>query len=282
MSFVHLHLHSEYSLRDSTIKIANLIKHVKELGVSTIALTDHGNTAGILEFIIACKDAGIKPIVGMEAYIAKDIEVKDKDEHRFHGTLIAVSEIGCKNLFKLSSIANTVGFYYQPRLDFKTMKQYSEGLVLLTGCINSLLYIYGVDRAELVTRLLKTIFSEVWLEIMPHDIREQKLHNIRLLQMASKCDCSLIATQDVHYLNPADAEVHGILMKIQEREPYEVESFYLTTVSEMYKQFQKNHKSLNGLEVIRAIKNAGLLAERVEDYNISLGKFEYPIFNREE
>ena len=184
-SFTHLHVHSHYSLLDGACKLDNLISEVKKQGMSALALTDHGNLFGAIEFYQKAIKAGVKPIIGMEAYIAPNKLTDKKDikgikEASYHITLLAKSEKGYKNLIKLSTIAYREGFYYKPRIDKEILSKYSEGLIGLSGCPNSE---FGhscksgqIDKALKVAGELKQIFSnnDFYLEIQNHGLDDEK------------------------------------------------------------------------------------------------------------
>jgi DNA polymerase-3 subunit alpha len=283
--FIHTHLHTEYSLRDSLIKISGLIEKVKEYGMTSVAITDHGSVSGALEFYLECQENNIKPIIGMEAYVVKDASIRDGDEKRRHVVLLAKNEEGYKNLMRLASEAGKEGFYYVPRADIKMIREFCSGLICLTACsISSVLYITGDgdDDVGRMVRMLYRLFGEdFYLEIQPHDLKEQKKHNILLSSISRKQGVPLIATQDVHFIEKEDKEVHDILMQIQGREPYDCNTLYLATEEEIMKEF-KVHDYLSGFMVRDAVENAMSIADKVGDYNIPIGEFSYPSFELEE
>ena len=277
----HLHLHTEYSIRDSLVKIENLIDHLKENNIGSIAITDHGNLSGSMEFYLKCEENNIKPIIGMEVYIVPNIMIKEK-EKRFHLVLIAKNEIGYKNLIKLASIGGIDGFYYVPRLDLKTIAKYKEGLIALTACAyNSVIYMAGEEKVRLMINLLQRIFSDqLYLEIMLHNIDQQKKHNFLLQEISHEKKIQMVVTQDIHYLEKEDKEAHDILMKIQGREPYEVENLSLIDQDYIIKSFQKDHQYILSDDLNSALENTKTISNQVECYNIPLYSFEYPIFRR--
>jgi len=286
---VHLHLHSEYSIRDSTIKITELVNAVKQMEIDSVATTDHGNVAGLMEFYVTCKRENIKPIAGMEAYIVKDSKIKDKDDsHSFHIVLLAKDRIGWDNLIKLSSEANQEeNFYYRPRIDFNMLEKYSEGLMALTACTNSVLYLYGDDPLSImkVYKILRRIFGkeDLYLEIMPHDFEGQKTHNILVLE-ANRFfrNSQLITTQDSHYLEPDDEKVHDMLMALQNRKPYGINSLYLTTRKETYTMYREHHEYIEKEVISKMLDKTLEVADKVEDYNIPINEFFYPKFRQNE
>jgi DNA polymerase-3 subunit alpha len=286
---VHLHLHTEYSIRDSTIKITELVNAIKQMEGDAIAITDHGNVAGLMEFYVTCKKENIKPIVGMEAYIVKNSKIKDKDDsHSFHIILLAKNRIGWDNLIKLSSEMNQEeNFYYRPRTDFEMIKTFSEGLIALTACTNSVLYLYGDDPLNImkVYKMLRRIFGEedLYLEIMPHDFEAQKTHNILVLEVGRFFKNSqLITTQDSHYLEPDDEKVHDMLMALQNRKPYGINSLYLTTRKEIYTMYRRYHEYIEMETVSKILDKTLEVADRIEEYNIPINEFFYPKFRQNE
>ncbi len=224
MSFVHLHVHSHYSLLDGLPKIDELIEETKKQKMKAVALTDHGVMYGIIEFYQKAKAAGIKPIIGMEAYIAPN-RLSDKrakiDEKPFHLVLLAKNEEGYKNLIKLTSIAHLQGFYYKPRLDKEVLKQHSKGIIALSACLQGeiprLIVNNRIKDAEKALKEYKKIFGEdFYLEVQDHpNLREQKIANKAIFKLSKKYKVPLVATNDVHYLKEEDAEIQDILLCIQ-------------------------------------------------------------------
>jgi len=224
MSFVHLHVHSHYSLLDGLPKIDELIEETKKQKMKAVALTDHGVMYGIIEFYQKAKAAGIKPIIGVEAYIAPNglLDKRPKiDEKPFHLVLLAKNDEGYKNLIKLTSIAHLQGFYYKPRLDKEILKQHSRGIIALSACLQGeiprLIINNQTKKAEEILQEYKKIFGEnFYLEIQDHpNLREQKIVNKAIFQLAKKYKIPLVATNDVHYLKEEDAEIQDILLCVQ-------------------------------------------------------------------
>ncbi|OQX71242.1 DNA polymerase III subunit alpha [Candidatus Parcubacteria bacterium 4484_255] len=224
MSFVHLHVHSHYSLLDGLPKIDQLINEAKKQKMKAVALTDHGVMYGIIEFYQKAKAAGIKPIIGVEAYVAPNGILSKKakiDEKPFHLVLLAKNKKGYKNLIKLTSIAHLQGFYYKPRIDKKILKQHSEGIIALSACVQGeiprLIINNQIKKAEEVLQEYKKIFDKnFYLEVQDHpNIREQKIANKTIYKLAKKNKVPLVATNDVHYLKPEDAEIQDILLCVQ-------------------------------------------------------------------
>ena len=228
--FTHLHVHSHYSLLDGLSKIDALVNRAKELGMEALSLTDHGVMYGIIEFYNACLDAGIKPIVGIEAYIApRTLQDKEGkiDSDYFHLTLLAKNDAGYKNLLKLTTIAHIDGFYYKPRIDLETLKQHSEGLICLSGCMRGELSRAVMNKSETeIQSVLKKhldIFGpdNYYIEIQRNgkgsntqDERDKEKQTQKLITLAKKENLKLVATADCHYLYPEDSEAQDVLICI--------------------------------------------------------------------
>jgi len=223
--FTHLHVHSHYSLLDGLSKIPDLLDYTKELGMDSIAITDHGVLYGNIEFYKEAKKRGVKPIFGLEAYIAAR-SMHDKqpgiDDKRYHLTLIAKNNKGYENLMKLSSKSYLEGFYYKPRVDKKLLREYSEGLIALSGCmsgeISRAILSGNKTEAEILINEYADIFGKenFYLELQHHpNIPEQIKLNSELKKLSRKLSLAVVATQDSHYLRPEDAEAQDILLAIQ-------------------------------------------------------------------
>ena len=209
MSFTHLHVHTEYSLLDGASKIKELIKHTKELGMDSIAITDHGVMYGVIDFYKAAKAEGIKPIIGCEVYVAPgsrfDREISKGEDRYYHLVLLAENDIGYHNLVKIVSRGFTEGYYYKPRVDKELLKEYHEGIIALSACLAGEAFSY------------QDIFGKdnFFLELQDHGIPEQQTVNQGLLRMAQETGMELVATNDIHYVKESDAEAHDILLCIQ-------------------------------------------------------------------
>lgn len=224
MAFVHLHNHSCYSLLDGMAKIEPMVAKAKRLGMPALALTDHGNLYGAIDFYKACLSNGIKPIIGVEAYIAlrsRHDKEPNIDNKRFHLTLLAANQTGYQNLIKLVTAANLEGYYYKPRMDKELLRQHHEGIICLSGCLGSELgHALGARdraRAETVVREHQEIFGQenYWLEIMHHPkIEGQLAVKQATIDLASRLKIPLAATQDCHYLEPAEARAHDIVVAV--------------------------------------------------------------------
>ena len=222
--FVNLHTHSHYSLLDGLPKIDDLVSHAKAQGMTALALTDHGAMYGIIEFYQKCLAAGIKPIIGVETYVAPyghDQKRAKIDEKNFHLILLAKNNVGYGNLIKLMTIAQLQGYYYKPRVDHALLKQYGEGLIALSACLggevaNSIMS-DDLPGAKKVIERYQDIFGtdNFYLELQPHEIAEQRQLNTALIGLSKTTGAPLVATADSHYLQPEDAEAQDILLCIQ-------------------------------------------------------------------
>jgi len=250
--FVHLHVHSEYSLLDGACRVVDLVKRAKELGMPAVALTDHGTLGGAVKLYRAAQSEGIKPIIGLELYVATDrfsrAGVKERNAHL---TLLARDEAGYRSLVKLSTQAYLEGYYYKPRADWELLSRHHEGLIALTGCMSgkaALLLKEGDDAAALaeVTRLAELLGPEnVYVELQDAGLPEQRELLPRLARLAEKAGLKTVATNDVHYLRHEDAYAHDALLCIQtqsnladeDRMRYGSDEFYLKSAEEMEERF---------------------------------------------
>jgi DNA polymerase-3 subunit alpha len=224
MSFVHLHLHSHYSLLDGLPKVDEIIAEAKKQKMKAVALTDHGVMYGVIEFYQKAKANNIKPIIGMEAYLAPHGLVNKRgkiDEKPFHLVLLAQNNKGYQNLIKLNSIAHLQGFYYKPRLDKNILKQHSEGLIALSACLQGeiprLIINNQIKKAENSLQEYQKIFGEnFYLEVQDHpNLSDQKTVNKVIFKLAKKYKVGLVATNDVHYIKPEDDEIQDVLLCVQ-------------------------------------------------------------------
>ncbi len=252
--FVHLHVHTEYSLLDGASRIKDLVTAAKEAGMEALAITDHGNMYGAVTFYQECKKQGIKPIIGCEVYLAPGdrrdrVDVKGIRYH--HLILLAENETGYRNLSKLVSLGNIEGYYYKPRIDKEILRQYHEGLICLSACIIGEIprvVISGdLEKAGELTREYLDIFGRenFFLEIQNHGLEEERKAREGLLYLAEKYGLGLVATNDIHYVRRQDASYHDILLCIQTgatinepgRMKFSSDDFYLKNVAEMEKLF---------------------------------------------
>ena len=225
MAFTHLHLHTEYSLQDGMGKIPNIVNRVKELGMTACAITDHGVGYGLVEFYNTCKEAGIKPILGCEVYVAPgsrfDKSRSIGEKAYSHLILLVKNEQGYKNLCILISRSNTEGFYYRPRIDFEVLKEHAEGLVCLSACVAGEAQRHIIngdtDKAKEVVLRYKNLFGDdYYLEIQNHGIREESLVAQEFVKISKELNVKLVCTNDCHYINSDDAEAHEWLLCLQQ------------------------------------------------------------------
>lgn len=257
--FVHLHLHSEYSLLDGSTRINLLPKRVKELGMDAVALTDHGNMYGAIAFYKACKDEGIKPILGCEVYVSeKDMTIKDKTNKRFHLILLAENNEGFKNIMKIVSLGFVDGYYYKPRVDKEVLKKYAKGVIATSACLGGEVQRLILDRdleaARAAAHEYREIFGEnnFFLELQDHGMPEQARVNRELVKISHELNFPLTVSNDVHYLNKEDAKSHDILLCIQtgktineeNRMKFPSDEFYLKSPDEMAALFPENKDAL--------------------------------------
>ncbi|HHY64153.1 MAG TPA: DNA polymerase III subunit alpha, partial [Clostridiaceae bacterium] len=259
--FVHLHVHTEYSLLDGACRIGPLVKKAKELNMHSLAITDHGSMFGVIDFYKACKKEGIKPIIGCEVYTAPRSH-KDKDPRydsdQGHLILLARDNTGYRNLMKLVSTAYTEGFYYKPRIDYRLLEEYHEGLICLSGCIGGdipqKLLNGDFDGARALALEISRIMGpgNFYLELQYNNIAEQKEVNARLVELSEATGIPLIATNDIHYINREDAKAQEILICIQtgktiedpDRLKFETDEFYLKSIDEMWDHFKAYPEAL--------------------------------------
>lgn len=252
--FVHLHIHSEFSLLDGANRIKDLPVRAKELGMDSIAITDHGVMFGAIDFYKACKKEGVKPIIGCEVYVAPRSRTDKQpgiDNHYYHLILLAKNNEGYKNLSKLVSLSFVDGYYYKPRIDREILEKYHEGLICLSAClageVNQALLSGQNEKAEQVALWHKKVFGDdYYIEIQNNGIKEQVLANQKLVQLARKLDIPLVATNDAHYLKREDAYNHEVLLCIQtgkrmsdeDRMKFDTDELYVKSPEEMAEYFK--------------------------------------------
>ena len=286
-NFVHLHVHSEYSLLDGANRIKDLPVRAKELGMDAIALTDHGVMFGVVDFYKECKKNGVKPIIGAEVYVAPRSRFDKEpniDNHYSHLILLAKNEIGYKNLTNLVSMGFTEGFYYKPRIDLSILEKYHEGLIVLSAClagsVNQAILKDDMEKAKEIAMWHKNIFGEdYYLELQPNGLPEQILANQKLIELSKELDIPLVATNDAHYLRKEDSYNHEVLLCIQtgkkmtdeDRMRMGTNEFYLKSPEEMISYFSN---------VPEAIENTVKIAEKCnfdfEFGNTKLPNYEVP------
>jgi len=283
--FVHLHVHSEYSLLDGMSRIKDLPVRAKELGMKAIALTDHGVMYGAVEFYKECKKNDIKPIIGCEVYVARRTRF-DKDPNLDSGynhlILLCKNKIGYQNLIKLVSLSFTEGFYYKPRIDKEILEKYSEGLICLSACLAgelpAALKKDEIEKAEEIANWYKGIFKDdYYIEIQNNGLREQIMVNQKLIALAKKLSIPLVGTNDAHYLKKEDAYNHEVLLCIQtgkkmsdeDRMRFETNEFYIKSPEEMSEYFEN---------IPEAIENTVKIAEKC-NYDFEFGVTKLPNYD---
>jgi DNA polymerase III subunit alpha len=284
--FTHLHNHSHYSLLDGLSKIDDIVTRTKELGMDSIAITDHGVLYGAVEFYKKAEAVGIKPILGMEAYVApKSRTSREPGEKYYHLILLAENQTGWKNLIKLSSRAHLEGFYYKPRLDKELLREYHDGLIALSACltgeVNRALMSGNFDGAKSIAFEYQEIFGKenFFLEIGDHpNIPESvKLRGL-VIKLSEETGIPLAATQDVHYLKPEDAEYHDILLAVQtgnkltddDRLTLSADDFSLISPEQMAEKFK---------DVPESVTNTGIISDRC-NVKLELGRTLLPNFSK--
>lgn len=273
MSFVHLHVHSEYSLLDGLSRIRDLVTRTQEMGMPAVALTDHGTMFGVIDFYRAAKQAGVKPIVGVETYMAARRMVDREagvDARSAHLLLLAENQTGYQNLLKIASASQLEGFYYRPRIDHEFLAAHSEGLICTSGCLSGEIprAIQDNQSEAQIAKLFDYYFQvfgrdRFFVELQEHDIPELKQVNRRLVELAKTYNAHIVATNDVHYVDPQDAELQDLLLCIQtgalrsdpDRMRMTDPSYHLRSPQEMARLFG---------EIPGAIENTLWIAERCE------------------
>lgn len=277
--FVHLHLHTEYSLLDGACKIDNLIEYCKTNGIDTVCMTDHGNMYGTLQLAEKATVAGLKYIIGCEFYVTNDMNDKSSNTAE-HLILLAKNRIGYKNLVQLDSMAFVDGFYYKPKIDYKVLKEHSDGLICLSAClaggIPKRLLAGDYEGAKELARYFKDVFKDdFYIEIQDHGIEDEKRVLPLLIKLANEIEVELVATNDVHYLSKEDAEMQDVLMCIQmkkqlddpKRMKFSTNQFYFKSGDEMAELFKNFPK---------AISNSRVIADKVTEPAFNLNKKGVP------
>src|SRR5437763_11698363 len=287
--FTHLHLHTLYSLLDGAIRLPDLMKSCAETGMKSVAVTDHGNMFGVVNFYQEAKKHGSKPVIGVEAYVAGEKGMADKTQRvGNHLVLLAQNDVGYRNLRYLSSKAFTDGFYYDPRVDKPLLKAHGEGLIALTACmagaVPRAVRRGDMDEARREVRDLKSIFGDrLYLEIQSNALKEQLPVNHCICELAREEDLPLVATADSHYVRREDAKAHEVLMAIAsgrtfddpKRLRHETEELYIKSPQEMYAALE----AVTGLraEWKEALNNSWEIAQQC-NVNLELGKNYLPKF----
>jgi DNA polymerase-3 subunit alpha len=286
-SFVHLHTHTEFSLLDGAIRIDSLLQKVARLGMDAVAITDHGNIFGAVEFYSRAQKAGIKPIIGCETYVAPGSRKEkspppDGQPTAYHLILLVMDEVGYGNLSRLVTLANLEGFYYHPRVDMELLRRHNKGLIALSACLKGHVPYYlrkgRIEDAKKFAQELATIFDNdrFYLEVMANKLPEQIAVNEALRELATDLSLPLVTTNDCHYLNKEDAEAHDILLCIQtgksvddpNRLKFANEEFYFKSREEMA-------RDLDGFS--EALDNTVQVARKCT-YEMEFGQYKYPVF----
>ena len=289
MAFTHLHVHTEYSLLDGAARIKDLVSHAKELGMDSLAITDHGAMFGVIDFYKECKKQGIKPIIGCEVYTAArrmTDKQPDKDKHQGHLILLAKDDRGYKNLIKIVSTGYIKGYYYKPRIDKEVLRQHSEGIIALSACLagkvqNELLNGNYKGAKEEAAELLE-IFGEgnFYIEIQDQGLEEEAMIKPQLIQISRELGIPMVATNDVHYVRKEDAKAHDVLLAIQtatsindeNRMRFPNDEFYLKSEQEMRDIFAS---------VPEAVDNTRIVADAC-NVEFEFGKYHLPEFKAPE
>ncbi|MCR5254970.1 MAG: DNA polymerase III subunit alpha [Acetatifactor sp.] len=287
MAFTHLHVHTEYSLLDGSNKIKEYVHRVKELGMDSAAITDHGVMYGVIDFYRACKAEGIKPILGCEVYVAPnsrfDKELTGGEDRYYHLVLLAENNTGYANLMKIVSKGFTEGYYYKPRVDFEVLNKYHEGIIATSACLAGEVQRYIIkglkDEARKAALKYEACFGKgnYFLELQDHGIPEQRTVNMELMAMSKELDIPLVCTNDVHYTYAEDAEPHDILLCLQtgkklsdeDRMRYEGGQYYVKSEEDMKKLFPY---------ALEAVENTHRIAERC-NVEIEFGVTKLPKFD---
>ncbi|MDP2990973.1 MAG: PHP domain-containing protein, partial [Kiritimatiellota bacterium] len=275
MPFTHLHVHTDYSLLDGFSNIKKLVKRTKELGMSSIAITDHGTMFGVIEYYRSAKAAGVKPIIGLEAYTSpRGMQDKDAqlDKRAFHLILLAENDTGYKNLLQIASAAQLDGFYYHPRVDREFLQSHSDGLIASSACLKGEIPTRIMERGNEAAREVMDWYMGVFgpdrffLELQRHDIQELEDVNKNLVELRQRYNARFIATNDVHYVERADARSQDILLAIQtgamlndpSRFRMQGDSYYLRSPVEMADLFADFPEALTNTEEIAERCNVNL------------------------
>ncbi|MGB9766448.1 MAG: DNA polymerase III subunit alpha [Sulfurihydrogenibium sp.] len=294
--FVHLHLHTHYSLLDGAIKIKDLAKKAVEYGYKAVGITDHGNIFGAVEFYQEMKSVGVKPLIGMEAYFTNNrFERKGEGsddiltDKNYHVILFAKDKTGFKNLMKLSSLAYTEGFYYKPRIDWELLEKYRDGLICQTACLKGfiphLLSKGQYEEAKKYAKRLKELFGEdLYFEIQINGLEEQEEANKGIIQLAKELGVKVVGTNDSHYLNPEDQPAHDIIKALQMKETlkslqekgkaFKVKGLHFTSPEEMYEKFKGYEEYLkNTMEIA---EKCNVEIDTVETRGYLFPKYQIP------
>lgn len=280
--FTHLHLHTDFSLLDGAIAIEKLVEFGQKNQFKALAITDHGNIFGAVKFFQKCKKAGIKPILGMEAYMTEDANVKNAEKKYYHLIILVQNETGYKNLLKLISFSYQQGFYFKPRIDYQILEKHSEGLIVTSACLGghipSLLMSGNDQEAEKIMDWFLRVFGpdRFYLEVQPEDQKDQAILNKKLFEWSAKKNIQLVAAGDCHYTSKDDHEAHEVMLSIQTHDKMSNPDRYtfgdcrvfMRTTQEMLEIF-KDHPE--------AVWNAGVIADSCT-FDFQTGKLFFPKF----
>ena len=265
--FSHLHVHTEYSLLDGMCRIPLLIQRTKELGMSSLAITDHGAMYGAIDFYLAAKEAGIKPIIGCEIYVAQNDHTgrTAAEKSSYHIVLLAKNQIGYRNLIQLTTRAHLEGFYYRPKVDRVLLEKYHEGLIALTACLGgeipTLILQNRLKEARETALWYQRVFNDFYLEIQRYPIPELETINRELVSLSRELNIPLVATNDVHYINREDAGIHDILLCVgtnstvndEKRMKMAGDFFYLKSPREMEETYRDIPEAIENTERIASL-----------------------------
>jgi DNA polymerase-3 subunit alpha len=274
MSFVHLHLHNEYSVLDGVGTSRQYVQLAKELGQTYISITNHGNIDGAIEHQKQCLEAGILPIIGAEMYLVSDLSIKQKGETRYHITLLVENQAGWKNLLQLLTIANIEGFYHRPRIDHKSLIDHIDGLVVLSAC--SMSFINHSDHIKMLEDYIELLGkNRVFLEVMPHNIPEQIETNKLALKLSKQLGIQVVATNDCHYPTEESTKHQEVLLAIQtkkkwsdsDRWKFNCTGLFLRSESQMFDAFVEQDV-LTDNEIKRALRRTITVAKLCENFRI--------------
>ncbi|MBA3751834.1 DNA polymerase III subunit alpha [Candidatus Dependentiae bacterium] len=280
--FTHLHLHTDYSLLDGAITIDALLKFGKENNFKAMAMTDHGNIFGAVKFFKQAKKAGIKPILGMEAYFTQDASLKNADNKYHHLILLVENEIGYKNLCKLIAFSYQKGFYFKPRIDYAILEEHSQGLIATSACLGghipSLLMQNNMKEAEERIDWFLRVFGpdRFYLEVQPEDLAEQKILNKKLFDISKKKGVSCVAAGDCHYLTAEDREAHEVMLSIQTQHKITDPDRFTFGDCRVHVRTEQEMLSIFSHEE-EAVWNSGKIADRCT-FDFQTGKLFFPQF----
>ena len=289
MSFAHLHVHTKYSLLDGANKTEALIARVKAAGMPAVAITDHGNMFGAVEFYKNASSEGIKPILGCEMYVAPKSR-KDKRNGRaddyeagcnHHLILLVMNPEGYRNLCRLVTLSYTEGFYYKPRIDKELLREYNGGLIALSGClaseVNQAIVAGSLERARQVMDEYRALFDgRYYIEVQDNHLPQQERANVELIRLARELGLPIVATNDCHYLQPDDAKAHEVLLCIQTGKTFSDEKRWRFETDQLYVKDPEQMR-VAFAECPEAVTNTLEIADRC-DFELTFGKYQFPAF----